>query len=270
MKPICSLPGSLGKRGLSDAYGNATLIKKTVKCVRPFDLPACEETTALLNTLDRMEVVKLESGLYLGDRNTEPRAALVAHLVLTQLHHGGKEHKLTKPLDVFIVNVHLTTLQFEREGVPGIDEEGTRTRLRQIDIILEGIVSRYNTWRKEDYRIKNDKSAPVGQASRHPPIWIITGDFNFTPESIEYQTIVRRGFIDLLPNHDVGTKASGLGETPTLTVDYVFAGPRYEALDPDVARKGITLNHVEVNNDTSLSDHYPIIIRSVPIALAEE
>jgi endonuclease/exonuclease/phosphatase family metal-dependent hydrolase len=163
----------------------------------------------------------------------------------------------------------------EREGVPSIDEEASQTRMRQLDTMLNGIVSRYNTWRKEGYRWKKEsKKATESKVirprttDRHTPIWIIAGDFNFTPESLEYLAMVRRGFIDMISNHTVGTKTSGLGETPTLTVDYVFAGPRFEAIDPKLAAESADANHVEVTDDTRVSDHFPIIV-SVPIELPE-
>lgn len=64
----------------------------------------------------------------------------------------------------------------------------------------------------------------------------------------------------------LGTKISGLGENPTLSVDYVFAGPRFEAIDPGIARDETVQNHVEVNDQTRISDHFPLII-DVPISL---
>jgi endonuclease/exonuclease/phosphatase family metal-dependent hydrolase len=217
-----------------------------------------------------MEVVKLESGLYFGDRNTEPRAALVTHLVLSELPHTHSNGILERPLDVFVVNLHLTTLMGEREGIPEIDDEATQTRLRQLDLVLNGIVSRYNKWAKDGFKIRGKKVEPRDGEThkRHSAIWILAGDFNFTPESTEYQTLIRRGFIDLIRNHELGSKTSGLGATPTLTVDYVFAGPRFEAIDPAVAREGTIQNHLEVTDDTRVSDHFPLIV-SVPIVLPE-
>ena len=54
-----------------------------------------------------------------------------------------------KPLDVFVVNVHLTTLRREREGIPEIDLAGERIRRGQLEIVFFGIVSSYNSWRSE-------------------------------------------------------------------------------------------------------------------------
>ena len=265
-----------------DAYfaqGNAILVDKRVPWVHIFGLPPLGVPATEFPSSGLVEAVKLESGLYFGDRNSEPRAALVAHLALNELQDDGNRGavKLSKPLDIFVINLHLTTLIMEREGVPAIDEEAVQIRLRQLDIVLGGIVSRYNRWRREGYPVRDldpAKAAAARQVTkddRHPPLWIIAGDFNFTPESVEYTTLVRNGFIDLIPPSDrpsnrMGTKASGLGNRPTLTVDYVFAGPRFEAIDPRVAEEGIRPNHVEFNEKTRISDHFPLII-DVPIAL---
>lgn len=213
-----------------------------------------------------MEVVALESGLYFGERNTEPRAALVVHIVLSQI--GDEE--LPYPLDVFVVNVHLTTLMLEREGVPAVDEKAAQTRMRQIDSVLNDVISRYNEWRAQSFVIRgehippNSKDGRVETHDRLPPIWIIAGDFNFTPESLEYATLVRRGFLSMVPGR---TKAKGLGNDPSLTVDYIFAGPRFEAIDPDRAEDfRENRNKVDVDDDTRVSDHFPLFA-SVPISI---
>jgi hypothetical protein len=259
------------------AQGNAILVHEKIPWFHIFLLPALRDQPEASpgTSADRreavvrglVEVVKLESGLYFGNRDTEPRAALVTHLMLSELLDGPDVvQPLAKPLDIFVVNLHLTTLVMEREGVPAIDDEAAQIRLRQLDILLNGIVSRYNRWRREGYPVRG-KVYPKGEPHpRHPPIWIIAGDFNFTPESVEFVTMVRNGFIDMMPSHKVGTKASGLGKDPTLTVDYVFAGPRFEAIDPKVAEDGIQKNRVEVEDPTLVSDHFPLIV-DVPIAL---
>jgi endonuclease/exonuclease/phosphatase family metal-dependent hydrolase len=186
------------------------------------------------------------------------------------------ESQLLKPLDVFIVNLHLTTLVAEREGIPDIDEEASQTRLRQLDIVLNGIVSRYNRWRKDGYKIRGKAPAlrkGKDTDKRYPPIWVITGDFNFTPESVEYQTMVRRGFIDMMPKrarhqvpHHQPTKAPGIGNDPTITLDYLFAGPRFEAIDPSYNEDHIGNNRVDTDEIVRVSDHYPLIV-DLPIRL---
>jgi endonuclease/exonuclease/phosphatase family metal-dependent hydrolase len=266
------------------AQGNALLIADDVAHFPIWSLPAVnqdhsrwllhENDVTSTEGLDRrcVEIVALEDGLYFGDRNTEPRAALVSHLVLSEIREGtrGQIQKLSRPLDIFVIVLHLTTLMMEREGVPDIDEEAAQIRQIQLDTVLNGIISRYNRWRREGFPIRGKKVPPRQDREtheRHSPIWVIAGDFNFTPEAVEYQSMARRGFIDLLPAHHLGTKTSGLGAKPTLTVDYVFAGPRFEALDPSVVEGGITGNHVQFDEVTRVSDHYPLII-DLPIGLS--
>ena len=72
-----------------------------------------------------------------------------------------------------------------------------------------------------------------------------------------------------MPDHKIGTKASGLGDSPTLTVDYVFAGPKYEALDPVYVQEGIKTNRVAIDDDVLISDHLPLLM-SVPIVLPKD
>lgn len=247
------------------AQGNAIMVKKDVPSFPIFKLP---KTGQQSKNIVHPEIVKLTAGFYFGDRNTEPRAALITHIVLSELRLNNLSEivPLDKPLDIFIANVHLTTIKREREGIPDIDLEATRMRLRQIDILTNEIVSRYNTWAKDEYKLEGMKLTEGETDKRHKPIWFLAGDFNFTPESDEYRTLLNRGFIDLLPHHNVGTKASGLGGKPTLTVDYVFGGPKYEALDPGHVQAGIQTNRVAYDQEVTISDHLPLLI-TVPIAL---
>jgi len=253
-----------------DAYfaqGNGFLIRDDLARFRVFDLPVAGHQAARATPIEK---VMLESGLYLGDRNTEPRAAVIAHLVLDSVRGDGGVVRLSNPLDLFVINLHLTTLIAEREGIPQIDEEAAKKRLAQLDIVINGIISPYNSWRKDDYRIRGEHVSPSSRESheRYSPIWVIAGDFNFTPESVEYQTVIRAGFIDLIQHHDLGTKASGLGRRPTLTVDYVFAGPRYASIDPGFAKEHIKVNSVRFDRQTEISDHFPLIV-SVPVTLPD-
>jgi len=212
--------------------------------------------------LMRIERVDLQTGLYFGERNTEPRAAFVLHLVLSANQ---------KPLDIFIINLHLTTLRGEREGIPKIDEQAGIRRERQLSVVLDGIVSRYNMWKGSGYmmgdrKAKIDEEHEMGDPKgRHNPIWVLAGDFNFTRQSGEYTYLTRRNFMDLISG-DHPTKSSGLGKDPTLAVDYVFAGPRFHAFDPTLAELDIQPNLVIVNDFFRISDHYPIVAK-VPIIL---
>ncbi len=125
------------------AQGNAVLIReKGVGHCCVWELPK----KPISPNPDRhyIEQVNFESGLYFGDRNTEARAALVTHLVF-------HPKELRKPLDIFVVNLHLTTLMMEREGIPEIDSEAARIRQAQLSIVFDGIVSRYNVWRQRGY-----------------------------------------------------------------------------------------------------------------------
>jgi endonuclease/exonuclease/phosphatase family metal-dependent hydrolase len=203
------------------------------------------------------EEVILMSGLYFGDRDTEPRAALVTHFVVSHELRNPRI-KLSKPLDVFVVNLHLTTLKGEREGIPQIDEEAARIRSHQLDIVLSGIVSRYNAWRSTGYRTSGAPPSGEGEEpDRYSPIWILCGDFNFTQDSLEYHRIQRANFVDVCPVKGLGTKASGFGARARLTVDYIFAGPKFISLDPvivDDAIKGAATPEYSIK----VSDHYPI------------
>ena len=82
---------------------------------------------------------------------------------------------------------HLTTLKGEREGVPVKNREGKKLRKRQLDIILDGVVSRYNNWWNE--------TTNELKVNRHKPIWILGGDFNCLPDSDEINKVKDDGFL---------------------------------------------------------------------------
>ncbi|MFI5329709.1 MAG: endonuclease/exonuclease/phosphatase family protein [Desulfobaccales bacterium] len=208
-----------------------------------------------------VEQVTLQFGLYFGNRDTEPRAALVSHFIL----RSGELDDM--PLDVFVVNLHLTTLKGEREGIPQKDEEAIKIRLTQLKSIFYGIVSQYNTWIKEEcakeYNIKEESEKAC---NRHPPIWILAGDFNFTPESLEYETIIRRNFIDVNKfGKGTGTKAKGRKNPATLTLDYIFAGPKFISFDPIITEESIKRNPIPFY-EVEISDHYPIFAK-IPLSI---
>lgn len=262
--------------------GNAFLVHKDVSIFPVWSLPAVGASyedwlealsgTPSYDIASRsfVEEVLLELGLYFGDRNTEPRCASVMHIVIGEYFFEGNQ-SLKNPLDIFVLNTHLTTLMIEREGVPEIDKQASNIRIKQLDIIFDGIISRYNKWRKEGFLIRGKKVKPkeVETHERHSPIWILCGDFNFTPESEEYRYVKNRNFKDLIKNHGLGTKTSGLGKDPTLTVDYIFAGPLFEAIDPHYVDLKIDVNKVEVDDLTKISDHFPILA-ILPIKLLED
>lgn len=198
--------------------------------------PIWDSANPKLDEKIQTEEVHLDTGLYTGDRDTEPRLAVVAHFIF----QDGQT-----PFDVFLVNLHLTTLKGEREGKPERDDLGARFRMAQIDTVLHGIVSRYNEWRGNL------------KGSRIPAVWILAGDFNCTPESLEIAKLNRMNFQDLIPEKGAGTKASGYTSKPTITLDYIFAGPKYIALDPIIIDHEIKSNPKPMT-EYSGSDHFPI------------
>jgi endonuclease/exonuclease/phosphatase family metal-dependent hydrolase len=243
------------------AQGNAFLIRNNAPHFPVWDLSNLDQPRPDGDHF--VELVHMDSGLYFGDRNTEPRAALVAHFIYDpQKPQDGKR----MPLDIFIVNVHLTTLSMEREGVPEIDTLASKMRMAQLDVVFNGIVSRYNSWRRSKYPDRGEKRTPLPTEifDRYSPVWIITGDFNFTEESSEYEFVKRANFVDTVPmagtmtSKGRGTKASGNGKDPTLTLDYVFAGPKFVSLDPAISPEFVQ-NKVIRDSEVRASDHYPVL-----------
>lgn len=204
-----------------------------------------------------VEEILLTSGLYSGDRDTEPRAALVAHFVAPD--DGGRP-----PRDIFVVSLHLTTLRGEREGIAALDERGAQLRSSQLDIVLHGVVSRYNDWRRQGYRFPgaDPDAAREEVPERRPPLWILCGDLNFTPEALEYGRLLRMGFVDACPNKAGGTKRSGLTSSrgASLTCDYIMVGPRYVAFDPVALDASLQANP-EPDYSVQVSDHFPVFAR---------
>ena len=191
-----------------------------------------------------IEIVHIDTGLYRGDRDTEPRLAVVAHFVLSA--PDG-------PIDVFLVNLHLTTLKGEREGVLSRNREGRVIREKQLDLILDGIVSRYNQWwneRIDDWKMK-----------RHKPVWILGGDFNCLPDSDEIRKIRSNGFFNLIHDHQP-TKASGLGSEAGIILDYLFAGLDNYSIDATIMQTDFTEQLRQVSQTVidgpMISDHRPI------------
>jgi len=247
------------------AQGNAFLFKEELTHVPVWDL---RKSSSNKPKEDRhfIEQVNLESGLYFGERGSEPRAALVAHFLKNPTNHDDK------PLDIFVINTHLTTLRMEREGIPEIDLAARKIRSWQIDVIFNGIISRYNKWRREEYRDRGTKRVLKNWETnkRFEPVWIIAGDFNFIYESVEYERIIKMNFIDLVPNKDIKTKSKGVNNPPTLTLDYIFGGPKFIALDKFVyGKKENDFKQNIVDKNVQGSDHYPLIA-TIPIEIPED
>jgi endonuclease/exonuclease/phosphatase family metal-dependent hydrolase len=240
------------------AQGNGILSRKGLANLPIWSLAKSVEVAANKDKKENVEQVHIASGLYFGDRSTEPRSALVSHFIFNR--KGDDE-----PQDVFVVNLHLTTLTDEREGIVTIDNEATNIRLKQLDLIFDGIVSRYNHWAKTGFLLRGTSPVINGEKEtihRHRPLWVLSGDFNFTPQSLEYKQVQNRNFIDAIPaNH--GTKAKGVNVDPTLTLDYIFAGPKFISLDPILTKKDMNINHVD--HGVRCSDHYPLVAK-IPMA----
>lgn len=182
------------------------------------------------------EEVRIETGLFTGNRDTEPRMAVVSHFNLFKRNF-------------YIINLHLTTLKGEREGFPEKDNQGSIIRQEQINTILIGIISRLN----QDQQQRSSHLKKKVQ----PGIWIMGGDFNATPESPEIAKIQQMNFIRLC--NDAPTKRSKKGNIPIIKVDYFFAGPCHYAFDPNILLKNE--NYYFIDYELNISDHYPIIVR---------
>lgn len=231
-----------------DAYlaqGNAVMWRKDMPHCSIWDFRNHRQNTG--RNLEA-EAVRVDTGIFTGNRDTEPRLAVVAHFV----------HKATGR-NIFVVNIHMTTLRGEREGFPERDDLGSKIRMNQVKIILNGIVSRYNTWREEQGRTQADER----------PVWILAGDFNAAPDSDEISRIRRMNFMDLCENSGgTGTKRSKRGDQASITVDYIFAGPQYFAFDPNELRERLKTCKTGGNAPPcgpvyhfgveTVSDHYPV------------
>lgn len=252
------------------AQGNGFYLKKSAPCFRVWDLWNLNRPSPDNEIKHYIEHVHLDSGLYFGDRNTEPRAALVVHLIYDPGIELHKKKINRKPLDIFVVNLHLVTLMMERQGIPEIDTMASKMRMAQLDIVFNGIISRYNRWAESKYPERGEPRKPKrGETfERHAPVWILAGDFNFTETSTEFGYIKKMNFIDTIKikesNKGYGTKSRGAGKPPTLTLDYIFAGPKFIAFDPLFEIAGIQKNSVD--HDVKVSDHYPLFA-TIPILI---
>ncbi|MBT7044930.1 MAG: hypothetical protein HN977_06025, partial [Gammaproteobacteria bacterium] len=167
------------------------------------------------------EPISITTGLYLGQRDTEPRLVIMGR---AKLESDGESRYLN------YLNIHLNTLSGEREGNVRLNRRAGASRLRQVELILDNIVSAYQETTR--YRI------PAGIEPSRRDIWIIGGDFNTTPDSEEIRMIRQAGFIDVIPDkriedanpdsvfhNRIGSKWSlHDSKTPAINVDYIFCG----------------------------------------------
>jgi len=194
------------------------------------------------------ESIPTDTGLFTGDRDTEPRAAIVAHFLFADPDSGARR-------SVFVANLHLSTLQGEREGKPSVDALGVRVRERQLGVVLDGVVSRHVVW---------SQMLPEG-AGPTRPVWIISGDLNAPPDSDEIAKVLAAGFRDASPNKGIGNKTSGLGNEPTHTVDFIFANylDDWRQIEDDFETEAAEAPEPDLSFRSS--DHYPTIA-NIPLS----
>ena len=188
------------------------------------------------------ETIPIDTGLFTGDRDTEPRCVCLTHFILPRANQ--------KLLDVFVANLHLSTLHGERAGQPAIDKVGSKVRTRQLWTVLHGVISRHMVWAQ----------MLDGDASEREQLWLLCGDFNAAPLSDEIMLVKEFGFIDLNPNKGKGNKAQGLGNDPTHTVDYLFLG-QFGAEAATAEREIYISGNPAPDLNFKVSDHFPVISR---------
>lgn len=167
------------------------------------------------------ERTHITTGAYLGDRDTEPRLAIMGRTFQESPNNNGRY--------INFLNVHLTTLKGERSGNVRINRRASRIRIQQIGLILENVMSAYQE--AEKYRVSRRT------ADRGEDVWIIGGDFNATPDSEELTIVRRAGFVDGTPDkklvdannssldNQFGTKWSLKNpDQPASLLDYIFCG----------------------------------------------
>jgi hypothetical protein len=210
---------------------------------------------------NNIEQIFFGTGLYMGNRDTERRSALVVHLVFNTEENVENQGEI-KILDIFIINTHLTTLKSERDGLINSEKKAVSDRLNQLEIIVNGIFNRYNTWREEEAKKE------IMLIKRTEPLWILTGDFNFTPFSPEYKFLESHGFQNLhQQNNYKPTKSLKYGEEPLIINDYIFITSKNSVNKPLFQLKDFGKNYVyDWNNQhiRGISDHYPLFA-SIPI-----
>jgi len=189
------------------------------------------------------EMVPTETGLFTGNRDTEPRAAAVAHFVVSDEEE--------QPTHVFVANIHLSTLHGERERHSPRDRLGAQVRLRQLQTILEGIVARHVGWSQL-------VEPPIDLSN---VMWLVGGDFNAAPSSDEIERVRNSGFCDANPNKGSGNKTSGLGNDPMHTVDYLFANYLQGWPRMMNAFQRMMAHNPAPDLSFRVSDHYPTIAR---------
>ncbi len=168
------------------------------------------------------EEINTTTGLFLGDRDTEPRLVIMGRMKVGVQGVDGRY--------LNFINVHLTTLKGERVGNIRLNRKGSSLRQQQLDLILENVISAYSE--EDAYRIPRISSA------RKEDIWIVGGDFNALLDSEELISVKRMGFVDGNPDkhlmdanrgsqydNQIGTKWSlDNPDQPLTMADYILCG----------------------------------------------
>lgn len=165
--------------------------------------------------------INTTTGLYLGDRDTEPRLVILGRM---RVGTNSLEERY-----VNFLNVHLTTLKGERIGNLRLNRGGSNYRIQQLDLIMDNIIS--------SYQEATTNRIPRTSNTRKDDVWILGGDFNSTPDSEEVSFVKRMGFIDGNPDKKlldatdskfgdkIGTKWSLADpDLPMTVLDYIFCG----------------------------------------------
>ena len=168
------------------------------------------------------EAINTTTGLYLGSRDTEPRLVIMGRMKV------GSPAVDERYLN--FLNIHLTTLKGERVGNIRLNRMASESRLRQLDLILDNVVSAYQE--ATTHRV------PRVSGRRQEDVWVIGGDFNAASDSEEIALLKRMGFIDGNPDkalidasmgspyhNQIGTKWSLSNPVlPPTILDYIFCG----------------------------------------------
>ena len=202
-------------------------------------------------------VAHLDSGFYLGDRETEPRAAIVLHIVMNCAPVPANRNVL----DVFVANVHLT--RTISEGTPSTEAQRAASEIRrgQMRVLLDKLVSRYDAWRSDGYRVRGQRRAfgPKESGQRTPPLWVLLGDFNFSLGSIEHELLSSAGFVALA---GANRREETPGESCSANagaVDHVFVRSQDAAAHPDEAVTEASGWVRPCNEFDGISDHCPVL-----------
>ena len=177
---------------------------------------------------------------YQGDRDSEPRLVVMGRCFRGSSDGRGRY--------INFLNLHLDTMRGERAGNIRLDRQGNVARMRQIEGILDGVISAYQE--ASEYRVPRGRWDTAGE-----DLWILGGDFNATPDSGVIATVKRSGFVDgntdkkiidadtNSPLHNQeGTKWSidqKRRTLPPVIVDYIFCG---------IERTSFRTNEVNVEN----------------------